>query len=112
MFMSKQRATSWLGLRPCRSREFLRNGGRRPVGGGSSFGSRGSRTYSSPPATNTAPSFAPVEKSFTQPSKPAAAPAPMNGASHFGGWRSILLGGLFAGIPRSEEHTSELQSLR
>jgi predicted lipid-binding transport protein (Tim44 family) len=37
-------------------------------GGGSSFGSRGSRTYSAPSATATAPSTArPIERSMTQP---------------------------------------------
>jgi predicted lipid-binding transport protein (Tim44 family) len=99
MFMSKQRATSWgfaLGLVAALS--ILAMAADARVGGGSSFGSRGSRTYSSPPATNTAPSVAPVEKSFTQPSKPTTAQAPMGGASRFGGWRSILLGGLFAGV--------------
>ena len=66
------------------------------VGGGGRFGSRGSRTYSSPPATNTAPRAAPIEKSSTQPSKaPLAATA--GSKSWFGGWRGILLGGLFAG---------------
>jgi predicted lipid-binding transport protein (Tim44 family) len=67
------------------------------VGGGGSFGSRGSRTHSSPPATNTAPRAAPIEKSFTQPGKAPVA-APTASKSWFGGWRGILLGGLFAGI--------------
>jgi len=68
------------------------------VGGGGSFGSRGSRTYSSPLATNTAPRTAPIEKSITQPGK-APVTAPTAGSkSWFGGWRGILLGGLFAGI--------------
>jgi predicted lipid-binding transport protein (Tim44 family) len=54
------------------------------------------RTYSSPPSTNTAPSVAPVERSFAQPS--AATQTPVSGVSRFGGWRSLLLGGLFAGV--------------
>ena len=64
-------------------------------GGGGSFGSRGSRTYTAPPSTNTAPRAAPMEKSMTpQAAKPSVA-APAGGfASRFGGWRSILLGGL------------------
>jgi predicted lipid-binding transport protein (Tim44 family) len=66
------------------------------VGGGGSVGSRGSRTFSSPPSTNTAPRAAPIEKSITQPG--AAAPSPVGGASRFGGWRSILMGGLIAGV--------------
>jgi predicted lipid-binding transport protein (Tim44 family) len=65
------------------------------VGGGGSFGSRGSRTFSSPPSTNTAPRAAPIEKSITRPG--AATQSPV-GASRFGGWRSILMGGLIAGV--------------
>ena len=65
--------------------------------GGKNFGSRGTRTYTQPPATNTAPKAAPIEKSMTQ--KGGAAPtaaqqAPQ--ASRFGGWRGILMGGLIA----------------
>ena len=68
------------------------------VGGGGSFGSRGTRTYSAPPATNTAPKpAAPIEKSMTSPSAPtAAAPATGGFASRFGGLRGLLLGGLIA----------------
>src|SRR3954471_17313244 len=41
------------------------------AGSGSSFGSRGSRTYSAPPATNTAPYTAsPMERSMTPRSAP------------------------------------------
>ncbi len=64
------------------------------VGGGSSFGSRGNRTFSAPPTTSTAPSqAAPIGQSFTQPgvqpaSRPGATP------SRFGGFGSALLGGL------------------
>jgi predicted lipid-binding transport protein (Tim44 family) len=67
-------------------------------GGGRSFGSRASRTYMAPPPTNTAPKAAPVERSMTPKSAPAnaqpsaAAPQP----SRFGGWRGLLMGGLFA----------------
>jgi predicted lipid-binding transport protein (Tim44 family) len=35
------------------------------AGGGSSFGSRGSQTWSAPPATNTAPYAAPVQRSLS-----------------------------------------------
>jgi predicted lipid-binding transport protein (Tim44 family) len=64
-------------------------------GGGGSVGSRGTRTYTAPPSTNTAPKAAsPIEKSMTQPGKPGVA-APAGGfASRFGGWGSILMGGL------------------
>src|SRR5262245_44108276 len=61
------------------------------AGGGSSFGSRGMRTYSPPAATQTAPNTAaPIERSMTAPSTSPAA----------GGWfgRPGLLGGLAAGF--------------
>jgi predicted lipid-binding transport protein (Tim44 family) len=65
------------------------------VGGGRSFGSRASRTFTPPPATNTAPKAAPIEKSMTQTgAATAVAQAPQ--ASRFGGWRGILMGGLIA----------------
>jgi predicted lipid-binding transport protein (Tim44 family) len=69
------------------------------VGSGSSFGSRGTRTYSPPPTTNTAPkTAAPIEKSMTSPgaaSTPATAPS-TGFASRFGGLRGLLFGGLIA----------------
>jgi len=99
MFLSKRRATSWgLALAFLGALSFVATAADARVGGGGSFGSRGSRTYSSPPGTNTARSVVPVEKSFTQPTKPTTAQPPLSSASRFGGWRSILLGGLFAGI--------------
>src|SRR5262249_45963399 len=65
------------------------------VGRGGSFGSRGPRTYTAPPSTQTAPTAKPVEKSITQPgaaTQPAAgAPAASRFGSGFGG---MLLGGL------------------
>lgn len=82
------------------------------VGGGKSFGSRGSRTYDAAPSTTTAPRQAqPIERSMTQPSQ--AAPgmnqaSPMRGAPaaaaakpgfFSGGFGKALLGGLIgAGI--------------
>ncbi len=71
---------------------------------GGSFGSRGSKTFSTPPTTNTAPKAAqPVTKSTTQPGSPTAAnqaTRPGVGAaqqaSRFGGLKGLLLGGLFA----------------
>jgi predicted lipid-binding transport protein (Tim44 family) len=77
------------------------------AGDGSSFGSRGSRTYSAPPATSTSPFAAPMQRSMTQPSAPPAyapgyQPAPAYGRPSFfggGGFASGLLGGLIgAGI--------------
>lgn len=71
---------------------------------GGSIGSRGSKTFSTPPTTNTAPKAAqPVQKSTTQPGSPTAAnqaTRPGAGAaqqaSRFGGLKGLLLGGLFA----------------
>lgn len=71
------------------------------VGGGKSFGSRGSRTFSPPPVTQTAPRPAsPMERSMTQPAqqRPAATGAQTTGQA--GGFfnRPGFLGGLFAGF--------------
>lgn len=74
--------------------------------GGASMGSRGSKTYSAPPATNTAPSAAaPVQRSMTPqtaPTAPMGAPAPAPARQGlFGGspFMSGLMGGLIgAGI--------------
>ncbi len=69
------------------------------AGRGSSQGSRGSRTYSAPPPTNTAPgTAAPMQRSTTQPGSPAnpgmaAAAQPSRGL--FGGG---LMGGLMGGL--------------
>jgi predicted lipid-binding transport protein (Tim44 family) len=74
------------------------------AGGGSSFGSRGSMTWSAPPSTNTAPySAAPMQRSMT-PNTPSpgfgsgyAAPGYGNGRGS--GFMSGLMGGLIgAGI--------------
>ena len=73
------------------------------AGGSSSFGSRGARTYSAPPVTNTAPSMSsPMERSLA----PRSAPTPGYGNPGYaqpgyarGGFASGLLGGLLgAGI--------------
>jgi len=69
------------------------------IGGGSSFGSRGMRTFSTPAPTTTAPSISPMQRSVTQPSAPGAA-RPGGGFFNrpgglFGGG---LLGGLVAGF--------------
>jgi predicted lipid-binding transport protein (Tim44 family) len=60
------------------------------VGGGFSGGSRGTRTFSAPPATPTAPSAAPIQRSITQPGNVAPI-----GQTGFGGG---LFGGLAAGF--------------
>jgi predicted lipid-binding transport protein (Tim44 family) len=67
------------------------------VGGGRSYGSRGTRTYTAPPTTQTAPTPAkPVERSMTQPSTAAAKQANTPpAASRFGtGFGGLLMGGL------------------
>jgi predicted lipid-binding transport protein (Tim44 family) len=72
------------------------------VGGGSSSGSRGSKTYSAPPSTTTAPNAAqPMNRTFTQPGAPAAAGAAAGAAK--GGFFSrpgmgMMMGGLAAGF--------------
>jgi predicted lipid-binding transport protein (Tim44 family) len=72
------------------------------VGGGSSFGSRGTRTYTAPSQTDTAPRGAPIERSMTQKGAPTTAQNTPSGAgaatqtSRFGGWRGLLMGGLIA----------------
>jgi predicted lipid-binding transport protein (Tim44 family) len=65
------------------------------IGGGVSSGSRGSRTFSAPPSTSTAPNTAqPFNRTITQPSSPGlGAPA---GGGFFN--RPGLLGGLAAGF--------------
>jgi predicted lipid-binding transport protein (Tim44 family) len=69
------------------------------VGGGSSFGSRGGRTFAPPPVTRTAPNrAAPIQRSITQPNRPTfgqPATRPFGGG-FFG--RPGFLGGLFAGF--------------
>src|SRR5262249_33160424 len=72
------------------------------LGGGGSYGSRGSQTWSAPPATRTAPnSGAPMQRSVT-PNNPSPGYAPGGFGSSFGprsGFMSGLLGGLIgAGI--------------
>jgi len=64
------------------------------VGGGFSSGSRGTRTFSAPPSTSTAPGSAqPFNRTFTQPG--AGTPAP-TGGGFFN--RPGMLGGLAAGF--------------
>ena len=69
------------------------------VGGGMSSGSRGTRTFSAPPSTTTAPGSAqPFNRTFTQPGSPGiGAPAPAGGGFFNRPGRG-LLGGLAAGF--------------
>jgi predicted lipid-binding transport protein (Tim44 family) len=69
------------------------------IGGGSSFGSRGTRTFSSPAPTQTAPSMSPLQRSVTQPSAPGSGYArPGGGFFNRGLFGGGLLGGLAAGF--------------
>jgi predicted lipid-binding transport protein (Tim44 family) len=67
------------------------------IGGGSSFGSRGSRSHSTPPPTATAPTAKPLERSTAQPSRPSTSSSPgFFGRPGFFG--SGLFGGLLGGF--------------
>ena len=73
------------------------------VGGGSSSGSRGSRTFSAPPTTRTAPTqSAPMQRTITQPNQPGSATAAARPATQSNSWFNRpgmgLLGGLAAGF--------------
>ncbi|MEW6769126.1 MAG: Tim44 domain-containing protein [Pseudomonadota bacterium] len=66
------------------------------IGGGSSSGSRGSRTFSAPPTTRTAPNAAqPMQRTITQPGVNSPATA---GGGFFNRPGMGLLGGLAAGF--------------
>ena len=70
------------------------------VGGGGSSGSRGSKTYSAPPSTSTAPGAAqPMNRTFTQPGTPAAG-ATAAVAANKGGFfnRPGMMGGMLGGL--------------
>jgi predicted lipid-binding transport protein (Tim44 family) len=72
------------------------------VGGGGSSGSRGSRTFSAPPSTTTAPGTTqPMNRTFTQPGTPGMG-TPAAGAANKGGFFNRpgmgMLGGLAAGF--------------
>jgi predicted lipid-binding transport protein (Tim44 family) len=71
-------------------------------GRGFSFGSRGARTYTPPPVTNTAPKAAtPIQRSTTQPSTATTGPTASRAATTSpGGFlsRPGFLGGLAAGF--------------
>jgi len=63
------------------------------IGGGSSMGSRGTRTFSAPPSTSTAPNAAqPFNRTFTQPGSPGL------GTSTAGGGFFNRGGGMLRGL--------------
>jgi predicted lipid-binding transport protein (Tim44 family) len=67
-------------------------------GGGSSFGSRGGRTFSMPAPTPTAPRpAAPIQRSITQQPQPGPLSPPIAPSSPFGGLGRGLLFGLIGG---------------
>lgn len=69
------------------------------VGGGMSFGSRGTRTFTPPPMTQTAPTqAAPIQRSLTQPSSPNTVGTPGGFFNRPGFLGGGLLGGLAAGF--------------
>ena len=71
------------------------------AGSGGSMGSRGSRTYSAPPPTRTAPSQAqPMQRSLTpQPTQPQLAPRPAPGFAQPSFFeRHPFVGGLIGGL--------------
>jgi predicted lipid-binding transport protein (Tim44 family) len=84
-----------------------------------SFGSRGTRTYSAPPATTTAPTARPIERSATQPTNPtvnvAPRPAPpaaaAAGATNRPGFTGGLLGAGLFGLVLGAGLTGGLGSL-
>jgi predicted lipid-binding transport protein (Tim44 family) len=68
------------------------------IGGGSS-GSRGSRTFSAPPSTSTAPNAAqPFNRTMTQPGSPGMAAGAANKGGFFNRPGMGMLGGLAAGF--------------
>src|SRR6266576_5645477 len=69
------------------------------VGGGFSSGSRGSRTFSAPPSTSTAPGTAqPFNRTFTQPGNPGVGAPAAAGGGFFNRPGMGMLGGLAAGF--------------
>jgi predicted lipid-binding transport protein (Tim44 family) len=72
------------------------------VGGGSSSGSRGGRTFAAPPSTSTAPTAAqPFNRTMTQPGSPGMGTAAAGGAAKGGFFNRPgmgMLGGLAAGF--------------
>jgi predicted lipid-binding transport protein (Tim44 family) len=73
------------------------------IGGGSSSGSRGSKSFSAPPSTSTAPGAAqPFNRTMSQPGSPGMAGPAAAGAAAKGGFFNRpgmgMLGGLAAGF--------------
>jgi predicted lipid-binding transport protein (Tim44 family) len=68
-------------------------------GGGGSMGSRGTRTFSAPPSTTTAPGTAqPLNRTMTQPGSPGVGAPAAAGGGFFNRPGMGMLGGLAAGF--------------
>jgi predicted lipid-binding transport protein (Tim44 family) len=69
------------------------------IGGGGSMGSRGTRTFSAPPSTSTAPGTAsPFNRTITQPGSPGLGAPAAPGGGFFNRPGMGMLGGLAAGF--------------
>jgi predicted lipid-binding transport protein (Tim44 family) len=68
------------------------------AGNGGSFGSRGSQTWSAPPATNTAPSGGQTMQRSLTPNAPSASPGYGAAPGYGYGSRSPFMSGLFGGL--------------
>jgi predicted lipid-binding transport protein (Tim44 family) len=69
------------------------------IGGGGSMGSRGTRTFSAPPSTSTAPMAAqPMQRTITQPGSPGLGAPAAPGGGFFNRPGMGMLGGLAAGF--------------
>jgi predicted lipid-binding transport protein (Tim44 family) len=69
------------------------------VGGGASSGSRGSRTFSAPPSTPTAPSTAqPFNRTITQPGSPGMGAPAATGGGFFNRPGGLFGGGMLGGL--------------
>jgi predicted lipid-binding transport protein (Tim44 family) len=69
------------------------------IGGGGSSGSRGTRTFSAPPSTSTAPGAAqPFNRTMTQPGSPGVGAPAAAGGGFFNRPGMGMLGGLAAGF--------------
>jgi predicted lipid-binding transport protein (Tim44 family) len=75
---------------------FLASSADARIGGGLSSGSRGTRTFSSPPPTSTVPSAGPMQRTVTQPN--LGNPRPGFGAPSGGFFGRPWGGGLFGGL--------------
>jgi predicted lipid-binding transport protein (Tim44 family) len=67
------------------------------AGGGSSMGSRGSRSFSSPSRSYSAPAPSPSSQPYTQP-RPTPTPGPMAQPAPAGGFMRFLAGGMVGGF--------------